>query len=258
MILGKRSKIRGKEFCIGALGSGQPLADYGVCKTLFQAGKRVAKTAVNLLHCGVPAQKLFKPKSETQNSIQPLSFSRNFPFPKLSFKHHHIPFAGSGSSHCANPLLRARRISVGSGKFDFANRLSGVGEFAFCGGSRRDIAMLRHLRFPAVSPYLPARGKSPECRAVAVSHSELRISFHSAIKKYFQSKIRALKLQNAAVRLAAILLALPQVRIYFPPSLKRPRNGSRKARKGVFLVCALPLRILFAPVSGFPIKITAS
>ena len=161
MILGKRSKIRGKEFCIGALGSGQPLADYGVCKTLFQAGKRGAKTAVNPLHFGVPAQKLFKSKPETQNSIQPLSFSRNFPFQRLSFKHHYIPFADSGSSHCANPLLRARRISVGSGKFDFANRLSGVGEFAF----------LR--RFPTgycnVAAFALSRGVSIFARARQIS-----------------------------------------------------------------------------------------
>lgn len=247
MILGKRSKIREKEFCIGALGSGQPLADYGV-QNLFQAGKRGAKTAVNLLHCGVPAQKLFKPKSETQNSIQPLSFSRNFPFPKLSFKHHHIPFAGSGSSHCANPLLRARRISVGSGKFDFANRLSGVGEFAFCGGSRRDIAMLRHLRFPAVSPYLPARGKSPECRAVAVSHSELRISFYSAIKKYFQSKIRALKPQMPPSGLPQFFWVFRRFAYIF----RRPLNvrGTEVGKRGraffsyAFYPCGFCLRRL--------------
>ena len=169
-----------------------------------------------------------------------------------------IPFAGSGSSHYANPLLRARRISVGSGKFDFANRLNGVGEFAFCGGSRRDIAMLRHLRFPAVSPYLPARGKSPECAALS-RFPILNSEFHFIPRlKILPKQNPGIKTPNAAVRLAAILLGLPQVRIYFPPPLKRPRNGNRKAREGVFLVCALPLRILFAPVSGFPIKITAS
>ena len=132
-------------------------------KLYFRRGNAGQKLPLILFILGCRRKSFLNPKPKVQ--------SNPFHFPAISrsqsclSKITIILFAGSGSSHCANPLLRARLISVGSGKFDFANRLNGVGEFAFCGGSRRDIAMLRHLRFPAVSPYLPARGKSPECAA---------------------------------------------------------------------------------------------
>lgn len=134
----------------------------------------------------VPAQKLFKPKSETQNSIQLLLFSRNFPFQKLSFKYRHNSICRLRKSDCASPFF-ARAADFGrGGKFDFANRLNGVGKFAFCGGSDR-LQYCGICAFRGV-PYLPARGKFPGCRAVAVSHSELRISFCSAVKNISKAK----------------------------------------------------------------------
>ena len=112
--------------------------------------------------------------------------------------------------------------------------------------------------FPRCLHICPRAANLPNAPRVAVSHSELRISFYSAIKKYFQSKIRALKLQMPPSGLPQFFWVFRRFAYIF----RRPLNvrGAEIGKRGraFFLVCALPLRILFAPVSGFPIKITAS
>ena len=156
-------------------------------QSLFQAGKRGAKTALNLAPFWGCRRKNFSnpnPKPKIQSNF--------FYFPAISRSKSClsniaiIPFAGSGSPIAQVRFLRARRISAGGGKFDFANRLNGVGKFAFCGGSDR-LQYCGICAFRGV-PYLPARGKFPGCRAVAVSHSELRISFCSAVKNISKAK----------------------------------------------------------------------
>ncbi len=64
---------------------------------------------------------------------------------------------------------------------------NGVGKFAFCGGSDR-LQYCGICAFRGVSIFARARQISRMRRAVAVSHSELRISFCSAVKNISKTK----------------------------------------------------------------------